>query len=352
MAEKISQIPIVAVVGDLAATTAGLEVSTGLGTAPVTRRLTLGVLRDFLAAAATGFAAVAVTVLALRGPANIVKLGTDAAGNDAAATAHTFVAPLSTGIGVPGAIIQQMGTLGTSGAVAQVPVTLWQGIGSVVSSGVAMPVFNVPISAGSWYGGYATAAASMRPDEASAARCGAVGDNLDSAAFRSYMFHNTLTMAAGVLTRRALGTGAAPLVPTVNTVLGTFACAGYINSGTQLYGGNTAALRLMAAETYSATNQGTYIDLATTAIGATARAVRAIISPTGLFVLGATMAAGVPALKPSGTTLQARLGDDSGYAPFDAASFKVAGVAGASGTGVTLTALTVVNGIVTAISIV
>ncbi len=48
MPEKISGIPITAVVGDLGATTTALESSTAITTMPVTRKLTLGVLASWL----------------------------------------------------------------------------------------------------------------------------------------------------------------------------------------------------------------------------------------------------------------------------------------------------------------
>lgn len=57
-----------------------------------------------------------------------------------------------------------------------------------------------------------------------------------------------------------------------------------------------------------------------------------------------------PALKRSNAVLQSRLADDSGYATFDAAGYKVGGVAGANfGPGLP-TSITVVNGLITAIS--
>ncbi len=58
-----------------------------------------------------------------------------------------------------------------------------------------------------------------------------------------------------------------------------------------------------------------------------------------------------PALKRSTTVLQARLADDSDYAPFAAKTYNVNGTAGASGTGTVLTQITVVDGIVTAITV-
>jgi len=53
-----------------------------------------------------------------------------------------------------------------------------------------------------------------------------------------------------------------------------------------------------------------------------------------------------PALKKSGTTLQSRLADDSGYAPIDASLYKVGGTNGFTGTG-SYTNFTIVGGIIT-----
>lgn len=64
MATKFSGLTA-AVVGDLSATTAITAVSINVTTVPLSRKITLGVLRDFLASAATGFASVAVTVASL-----------------------------------------------------------------------------------------------------------------------------------------------------------------------------------------------------------------------------------------------------------------------------------------------
>lgn len=59
---------------------------------------------------------------------------------------------------------------------------------------------------------------------------------------------------------------------------------------------------------------GSRIELQNTTNGATTPSTKAILSNAGLFALGATLANTVPALKPSSTTLQARLGDDSAFA--------------------------------------
>jgi hypothetical protein len=56
--------------------------------------------------------------------------------------------------------------------------------------------------------------------------------------------------------------------------------------------------------------------------------------------------ASFPSLKRSSTTLQARLADDSGYAPIDASLYKVGGTNGFTGTG-SYTNFTIVGGIIT-----
>lgn len=67
-----------------------------------------------------------------------------------------------------------------------------------------------------------------------------------------------------------------------------------------------------------------------------------------MLILG-RVAAGFPALKKSGTLLQARLANDSGYCNFDAGAYRVGGVAGVSGsfTSNDGKTITVTNGIIT-----
>lgn len=81
MSKRITELTA-AVAGDLAATTTAFEVATNVTTVPLSRKITLGVLRDFLASAATGFAAVAVTVLQLGvGTASVANRGILTGGN-------------------------------------------------------------------------------------------------------------------------------------------------------------------------------------------------------------------------------------------------------------------------------
>lgn len=237
-----------------------------------------------------GAALTSPTILGSNGGAFLFA-GSNAIGADAPAGALTIIAPLSTGIAAPGGILMQIGAYGVSGATPQVATTVWQAVNSAVNAGVALPVFNVPVSAGQWYGGYTTAAVNMRPDEASQARVGAVGDNMDSAAFRSYLFHNTLTFGPGLLARRALGTGAVPLPPTTGAVLMTLAAAGYVSGAGQFFSANTVAIRMLAAENYTATNQGTQIDFATTKIGGVARTVCGLFDSDGSFKISPNTAA-------------------------------------------------------------
>lgn len=60
---------------------------------------------------------------------------------------------------------------------------------------------------------------------------------------------------------------------------------------------------------------GSRLELQTTTNTTTSPTTKAILSNAGIFALGATLANTVPALKPSSTTLQARLADDSAFAP-------------------------------------
>ena len=145
MAGKISDLVTgaPAIVSDLAADTAALEASIDVTTVPESKGLTLGVLRDWLAGAATGFAAVAVTVLALTAATPTLELGTaalpittviigngdtaispaartlrftNASGVDNEAGAVTEQLPFSTGTKIGGAYHLVVGLPGASGA--------------------------------------------------------------------------------------------------------------------------------------------------------------------------------------------------------------------------------------------
>jgi hypothetical protein len=70
-----------------------------------------------------------------------------------------------------------------------------------------------------------------------------------------------------------------------------------------------------------------------------------------MLILG-RVAAGFPAFKKSGTLIQVRLADDSGYGNFDAGAYRVGGVAGVSGSFLSNDGktVTVTNGIITNIA--
>lgn len=79
---------------------------------------------------------------------------------------------------------------------------------------------------------------------------------------------------------------------------------------------NSAGVFAFAAETWvDASAYGSRLEFQNTTNGATTLSTKAILSNAGIFALGATLANTVPALKPSSTTMQARLGDDSAFAP-------------------------------------
>jgi hypothetical protein len=88
---------------------------------------------------------------------------------------------------------------------------------------------------------------------------------------------------------------------------------------------NTAIVQAFATQNWvDASAYGTRIEIATTANGSTTRTTRLIIGNGGIITLGATEANTVPALKPSSTILQVRLGDDSAYAPVEASTVRTA----------------------------
>lgn len=78
---------------------------------------------------------------------------------------------------------------------------------------------------------------------------------------------------------------------------------------------NSAGIFAFADQTWvDASAYGSRLEFQNTTNSATALSTKAILSNAGIFALGATLANTVPALKPSSTTLQARLADDSGFA--------------------------------------
>lgn len=90
---------------------------------------------------------------------------------------------------------------------------------------------------------------------------------------------------------------------------------------------NSAGIFAFADQAWvDASAYGSRLEFQNTTNGATSASTKAILSNAGLFALGATLANTVPALKPSSTTLQARLADDSAYAGFEAGLIGAGGV--------------------------
>lgn len=140
------------------------------------------------------------------------------------------------------------------------------------------------------------------------------------------------TDVTGILPGANGGTGVANTGKTL-TLAGNLATAGAF------------AITLTATGTTGVTlpTTGTLVTTAVTTLSSLAT-----VSATLGF--GGTTSA-FPMLKRSSTALQARLADDSTYAPFAAASYAVGATAGASGGPfTTISGITVVNGIVTAIT--
>ncbi len=110
MTLKITQLTA-AVVSDLTATTTDFEVATNVTTVPLSRKITLGVLRDFLASAVTGLAAVAVSVASLASAAGITFVSS-VSSTTALATPSAFVATECAAFAstVSGAVVMGFGT--------------------------------------------------------------------------------------------------------------------------------------------------------------------------------------------------------------------------------------------------
>lgn len=136
---------------------------------------------------------------------------------------------------------------------------------------------------------------------------------------------------ANLQSRGARGTIASPSALQTNDYIGGWFGGGY-HSGGAYTTGNVAAIRMYAAENWTATANGTDIDFATTALGATSRTVKAIITSAGLLVIGTTKTSSFPALKQNSSVLDIKLADDSAYAGIRAAYFG----AGANGDGTNL----------------
>ena len=94
------------------------------------------------------------------------------------------------------------------------------------------------------------------------------------------VYSNTATTGSAMQFNRARGTSNSSYsaINSGDVIFALFGSGAYSGAA---FSGNTGAIRLMAGENYSATNQGTYIDFAVTDIGATSRTVSAILDRTG-----------------------------------------------------------------------
>ena len=88
----------------------------------------------------------------------------------------------------------------------------------------------------------------------------------------------------GTLFRKAEGSQASPSGVSANSFLGGFLCAGYTSSGA--FSGNVGAFAIKAAEAFTASAQGTYATIETTATGATSRAERVRVDSAGNMGIG------------------------------------------------------------------
>lgn len=111
-------------------------------------------------------------------------------------------------------------------------------------------------------------------------------------------------------TRSARGSVGTPTATQSGDILGGLLMGGY---GTSVWNNQGAAITAIANQTFTNANGGTYLKFETTPDGSVVRAVRAIISAPGLFILGPAISSSYPAFKQSGSNMLLRLGDDTGY---------------------------------------
>jgi len=84
--------------------------------------------------------------------------------------------------------------------------------------------------------------------------------------------------------RAAGGTLASPTQVLANSLLGGFTAAGYTNAGA--FGGNTVGIYFYATDNFTAADQGTYLEIRTTAAGTTANSPKVIFNDGGMTLYG------------------------------------------------------------------
>lgn len=146
------------------------------------------------------------------------------------------------------------------------------------------------------------------------------GTTTSAGMVRLDMYDSSAAAGGNIFMRHARGTVGAETQILANDVLGGLFGSGW-HSGGNFSTNNVASIRMLAFENFTSTNQGTYIDFATTSGGGVARTVKWYIGDTGHFISnnGTEMikwgtTSSYPALKRSSAQLEVRLGDDSAYA--------------------------------------
>ncbi|MBL9114374.1 MAG: tail fiber domain-containing protein [Verrucomicrobiaceae bacterium] len=133
----------------------------------------------------------------------------------------------------------------------------------------------------------------------------------------------TSTLYPTLNLRRARGTTSSPSAVQVNDVLGFYGASGYTSSGSM--SSPRAYIAMHAAETFSSTAQGTYLQLATTSIGSATSTPRMIIYPNGDVGIGTTTPNARLEVSNGSIGLQILPGSLNGVADANAVTLEMAG---------------------------
>ncbi len=101
----------------------------------------------------------------------------------------------------------------------------------------------------------------------------------------SDIYTDSAGLAGAFFVRKARGTVSSPAAIQAEDAIGGIYGAGYYGAA---FGGNIGAIRIVASENFTSTNQGSYIDFATTANGSTGRITRMKIDGSGNVGIGTT----------------------------------------------------------------
>lgn len=111
-----------------------------------------------------------------------------------------------------------------------------------------------------------------------------VASNISSSIFSTNYSDNTA--GGNYVGRKGRGTSSAPTGVLADDQLAVVLGRGYTSAGS--FSGNVGAIGIYAAETFTATNNGSYVAFATTATGATSRSERMRIDSSGNVGIGAS----------------------------------------------------------------